>query len=795
MQLLDWLILILPVCFVMFMGFYSRRYIRCVADYLTCGRICGRYVLGLGDVANALSIIGVVAYIEQVYKTGFAVSFWSRIMVPVSVILGLSGYCTYRFRETKAMSLGQFLEMRYSRNFRIFAAALRSISEMLANMIMPAIAARFFILILHLPTTINILGLHISTFTALITLFLILAISLICMGGTLSLVITDTIQGMFLYPILALFVIFIIWKFSWSGQILPVMADRVAGESFLNPYDISKLRDFNLFSMVILTIFTTFMHAASWTGAGTMCSAKSPHEQKMAGILGTWRNALVSLFMVIIAIGVIAFMNHKDWAPLAHEVRLDMTKTIATDVIKEDPELAQAVIDKINSVPGEVHTIGVDAPLSQEDNIDSRFLENIHETITAEVTARADSDEASQIKAQGQANFFYQQCRTLYYQLCMSSSMRRLLPTGLFGLFVLLLFLAMLSTDDTRIYSAVLTIAQDVIMPLRKKILTPEQHVRMLRWVAVGVGVFFFCGSHMMSQLDYINMFVTITCSLWLSGCGPVMIFGLYSRFGTTAGAWTSLLTGMFISILTFLTQHNWAKVVYPFLARHHLVDITGKVLHYTSLPFHPYIKWEMDAVKCPINSYEFYFFTMLLTLALYCIVSFLTCKKPFNLDRMLHRGKYSLDGERDVSFNWKPSNLIRQPKILLTNILGITKEYTFGDKCIAWSIFAYNFIYGFIVLYLVVIIWNAISPWSAVGWGNFFFYTYLVIPGIIAFISAFWFGIGGTIDLFRLFHDLKARTTVNDLDNGVVEGSMSLADKAELEAVDAQGNGGDAKP
>ena len=177
MSWIDWLILCLPVAFVMYMGFYSRRFIRGVSDYLSCGRLCGRYVLSVGEVANALSIIGLLSYIEIKYKTGFALSFWNKLLVPVTIVLGLAGYCTYRFRETRAMSIGQFLEIRYgSRKLRIFASSLRSLTEMLANMIMPALAARFFIQMLDLPQKIC----GIPTFDILIVFFLVLAITLIC---------------------------------------------------------------------------------------------------------------------------------------------------------------------------------------------------------------------------------------------------------------------------------------------------------------------------------------------------------------------------------------------------------------------------------------------------------------------------------------------------------------------------------------------------------------------------------------------------------------------------------------
>ncbi len=777
MSLFDWLILIIPTVFVMYMGIYSRRYVRDVSDYLAAGRVAGRYVLCMGEVANAISIITLVAYVEQQYKVGFSVGFWGSILAPLGIILGLTGYCSYRFRETKAMSLGQFLEMRYSRKFRIFAAALRSLAEMIANMIMPAVASRFFIQMLGLPDNINVLGLQIPTFVFLVILFLTMSIALICCGGTLSLLVTDTIQGMILYPLLALFVIFIIYKFSWTKEVLPVMMDRVPGESYINPYDISKLRDFNVFSMVVVAAYNSIMQRASWTGAGYDASAKSPHEQKMAGLLGGWRAAIVSMFYLLIAICLITFLNHKNFATEAHEVRTTLATRVADDVIK-DTKTRTAVKETIAQIQPIVHEIGVDKPLGQNENLDSAFLDNIHKSLTADAKSRAPEDEKAQIDAEGKANDLFQQCRTLYHQLTLSVTMRKILPTGMFGMFCLLLFLAMLSTDDTRIYSAALTIAQDVVLPLKKKPFTPKGHVRMIQIVSIGIGVFFFFGAFFMTQLDYINMFVTLACAMWTAGCGPVMIFGLYSRFGTTAGAWASQLLGMICSLLYIFIQRNWANIVYPAIAKMHMVDFCDKMLRTLSAPYGSWIEWKMDAVKCPVNSYEFMFFLSVASLILYIVVSKLTCKQPFNMDRMLHRGKYSLGEERNLKLDWSLKSIFK-------NIIGITPEYSKGDRLIAYGIFTHSFIYGFVICFLGTVIWNSFSRWPIEYWGRYFFITNLCVPGVIAAIATCWFGIGGTIDLFRLFKALNARVA-NPLDDGRVEGEMSLADKAELEKVDA---------
>ena len=783
MSVLDWLIVVIPTFLVVAVGIYARRYIKGVADFLSAGRVAGRYVISVGDIANGLSIIGLVAYVEVHYKTGFALVFWNNVLLPLSVVMSLFGYCHYRFRETKAMSLGQFLEMRYNRPFRIFAAALRSIAEMLANMIMPAIAARFFIYFLGLPHSINVFGTQISTFVVIVLICLTIAISLICFGGTLALLITDAIQGMILCPLMVVFVVFILCKFSWSEQMVPVMMDRVVNESFLNPYDIKNLRDFNIF-MVILTVVTSIIHRCSWTGAGYSTAAKSPHEQKMASLLGTWRGALNSLLYVLIAIGIIAIMNHTDFAGQGKAVRMELSSHIAEYLV--EPENRVDFNRRIAAVPEQKHIIGKAMPLSQEKNLDTPTLNAAHEAfkayeIASVMNGNPDLTPASQLykDAEARGNAKFQEYRTLYHQQMMAVGMRKLLPSGIMGMFCLLLVLAMISTDDTRIYSASLTLTQDVVLPLCPHGLTTVQHIWAIRIVSISVGIFFLLGSFFMSQLDYINLFVTLMCLMWQGGCGPVMIFGLYSRFGNSAGAFASVLSGMFLAFGSIFVQRNWAGVVYPWLVKVGWADGLGRFLETVSRPMNPIVVWKMNPVKFPINSYELYMMIMIITFILFCVVSALTQKEPFNLERMLHRGIYNTDGEKKIHEKWTLRNAF-------SKLIGITPEYTIGDRCIAWSVFLYSIVYKFLLAFIGVMIWNHFSPWKTEWWGTYFLYTTLVIPGIAAFFSTFWFGIGGAIDLFRLFRDLEKRVA-DPLDNGWVEGHVSLADKAKFEALEKE--------
>jgi len=752
----DVLIVVIPVCLVFYMGLRTRRYLKDVTSFLSAGRVCGRYVISVADIANGVSILTLLSYVEVHYRTGYALAFWNTILMPISVMLGLYGYCSYRYRETRSQSLGEFIEIRYSRKMRVFAATLRSLTEMLVNMIMPALAARFFIYLLGIPKYFTFLGMELSSFHVLMFCMLTAAISIIFISGSLGLIVTDTIQGFICFPLMVFFIIFVLVKFSWGTEVLPMLSNRVAGESFLSPYDISKLRDFNYF-MLFVAILNLFLHRASWIGGGGSSSAaKSPHEQKMAGLLGAWKGSVGTVFYLVIGLALLVYMNHADFAKPAHDIRQKLSTQVANDIIK-DPALNAQVRSGIRSWSVDKMRKSVEGPMSDKANVDTRYLAGVHQDLRS--------------AGQAKGNSLFQQFRTLYHQQMLPVAFRSMIPRGLLGLFCLLMILAMVSTDDSRIFSATVTISQDVILPFCKKDLTPKQHLCILRMVAVGIGVFFFIGSSYMSQLDYIQLYTTLIGTMWIGGCGPVMLFGLYSRFGNVYGAWTSLLTGMFMALGGTLVQRNWANFIYPWLQQHDLVTTVGTFLETVSQPLNPLVVWHMNAVKCPVNSYEWSLITQLTTLILYIVVSLCSSKERFNLDRMLHRGEYAIDGVREIKSVWNWDNLYRK-------LIGITPEYTFWDRVIAWCYFYYSIVYRFGITFLLVVIWNLFDPWPLALWGYYFLITFLVIPGIMVAITAVWFGICGAIDLKAMFRDLRLREA-NELDNGRVEGNMSIADRA----------------
>jgi len=264
-------------------------------------------------------------------------------------------------------------------------------------------------------------------------------------------------------------------------------------------------------------------------------------------------------------------------------------------------------------------------------------------------------------------------------------------------------------------------------------------------------------------------MLIMILVGIWIGGAAPIIVFGLYSRFGNTFGAYCALIFGCGTSLVAVFTQRGWTTVVYPFLENHSWVEPVGRFLAKVSSPLNPYVVWEMNPVKCPVNSYEFWFIAMFLGTIAYVAGSLLTSRKQYNLDRLLHRDKYNIDGVEEIRSKWTW-------KSVWGKLIGITADYSRGDKIIAWSIFFYTFIYQLGFTFLVVLVWNMIDPWPISWWSYYYLIVYLIVTLVIGVVTSIWFTWGGIRDIIQLFKDLAKRID-NPLDDGRVEGHVSVAD------------------
>ncbi len=771
MSWLDWILVFIPLVVVAVIGLRSQKYVHTVADFLAAGRVAGRYVICVANGEAAMGLISLVSVWEIYYNSGLAFSFWSALLTPVVVIMGLTGYCFYRFRETRAMTMGQFLEMRYNRSFRILAAFLQSISGVVNYAIFPAVGARCLIYFIGLPLHFSVFGVRIATFPLLIFLCLAVAVWIVTMGGQVTIMVTDCVQGLVSYPMYAIIVIYLACRLSWDTEVIPALMDRPEGMSMINPYDISRLRNFNLF-FVIAGIVTALFDRMAWSGTqGYNAAAENAHEQKMGALLGTWRSCFDNMMYVLLAVAAFAFMHHAHFRAGADRARREL---VVKAVEESAPgERFAAVREEIRLLATEgVATEGVREALRQynreaeaEAQQDTHALERRFDAEAASPVPPERLPEAAKAVLAQVDRRAAQTAGTLCHQLAVPMALREFLPVGIMGLLCALMVFLMVSTDTTYLHSWGSIIVQDIVLPLRGRPFRPRTQMNLLRVAIGGVAAFAFAFSSFFSQMDFIAMFFAITGAIWISGAGPVIVMGLYWRRGTTAGAFASLLFGSIFSVAGLIAQHMWGSHIYPALAARGWAEPLGRFLWRLSSPFHPYVQWTVTPNQFPINSTEMAFLTLVFSLLLYVVVSLLTCRRPYDMEKLLHRGKYA-DGPAPAKIPWTP-------RTVLGKLIGIDGNYTRGDKVLAWGVFLWSFVFQFLVCFVLIVVWNHFYKWPEAWWGTQFKIVQFIVPGVVGLVSTVWFTWGGTRDLKRLFRRLREKK--DDFhDDGLVQKDTS---------------------
>ncbi|MBI9019537.1 MAG: hypothetical protein JEZ07_19985 [Phycisphaerae bacterium] len=312
MHAIDWSIVIGLIVVLTFGALSTMRHTKSVAGFLAAERCGRRYILSVANGSAQVGVITFMVWIQIYYDTGFCAIWWSLIQEPVLIVLAISGWVYYRYRQTRAMTLAQFFEMRYSKNFRIFAGLLAFCSGVMNFGIFPSVGSRFFIALCDLPSTFSIFGYVVSMYVFVMLLLLIISLVFTFLGGQIAIMVTDFIQGTFSNIVLAIVVIYFLFKFSW-GQISDTLLLSEVGRSAVNPFDLSREQNFGPIYYVVAFVTIAYSTMALQGTAGYNCSALNAHETKMANILNGWRWRVLMLLPLVAPLCVRAYVQHADY--------------------------------------------------------------------------------------------------------------------------------------------------------------------------------------------------------------------------------------------------------------------------------------------------------------------------------------------------------------------------------------------------------------------------------------------------------------------------------------------------
>jgi solute:Na+ symporter, SSS family len=190
--LIDWLIVAAFFVFFLALAIYINGKVRSVADYLVSGRKV-RMWLGIGaGIAGEVGLVSVVSQAEQGFLRGYSFTLlmimWTAVMLP---LFGIFGFGIERFRATRAMSVPEYLEMRYSRNLRILTGIFNSLAGVLQMCIFPIVGAAFLRVLIGAPESVSVLGAQVPTTWLIMAILLACNVVFVYLGGYITLTVTN----------------------------------------------------------------------------------------------------------------------------------------------------------------------------------------------------------------------------------------------------------------------------------------------------------------------------------------------------------------------------------------------------------------------------------------------------------------------------------------------------------------------------------------------------------------------------------------------------------------------------
>lgn len=651
MHLIDWIVVAAVMAVFVTMAAFANRLTKSVSDYLVAGRCAGRYMLTVASGMEWIGAINIVAMFEMYFHSGFPPMWWVMFTTPFAVYMCVSGWAIYRYRETRSLTIAQFLETRYDKKVRLTAGTLSWVAGMCNFGFFPLISARLFMSVIGLPEFFAVAGFQCSTFVTLAGMMVLVPLGFILMGGHTSVMVSNFMQGMFTNVASVVIVSVLFFTvFDWQTISQGLIAVGKPGASLLDPIHSSNTKDFNAWYFLIGIVGAWYSAMSNVPSQAFLGSGKSAHEQRMGYLLGqiNWQGLLV--FFMMIAMCAFTIMHSPQHAETAAKVNASLA-----------------------SVPAEM---------------------------------------------QG--------------KVLVSSTLPYMLPAGLVGLFCAIMLAALISSHNGFMHAWGGVLLQDIILPLTGRTLGTRAHIWALRGSIIFVGLVAFALSIRYRPEQSILMVFAAVNSIWLGPAGAVMLGGLYWTKGTSRAAMATLVAGSLLGLALFACQQGW-----------------------------PY--W-FGKAEFPINGQYCFLINIIFSTVLYVGLSLLVPEPEHNMDKLLHRGAYAVEGEELPDL---------RPTKRWQTIFGITPMFNGRDRLTAYLIVGWFLVW--LVVFAAGMIYGTVVDPGEQAWARFW-QIYLYVGFGLLVCTTLWLGIGGFRDMIQLFRSMGGSDR-DFTDTGDTSGSSDTTD------------------
>ena len=493
----------------MIAGIMVRKYVGKVEDFLVAGREMNVY-LGIASLAATEFGIVTAMYVAQAgYTKGFSGAIPGVAQAIVMMIVGLTGFCVKKLRDSGSMTLPELFQNRYGSQVRWLAGVVIVLGGLLNMGAFLRLGGEFLVVCC---------GFKLENLVWMMTAMLIAVAAYTIMGGMLSVLVTDFLQFVVM-SVGLLAVSFLVMKNIGMENIMGAVKEHV-GPGGLNPIADPK-------SGVITIVYQLIFQLAvvlTWQTVIARFLAAKDSKTGLRVYKGT------SFFFVC------RFIIPAFWG-------------MAALWFLHQPVNAHHMQDlRRNEVAAYEKSSGVTVPEDQKAALIADSTA-VAKTLGAKPEAERSAEDTAALAAAGVVN-------DRVSRHAMPKFLGLFLPVGLMGLLIAAMLAADMSTDSSYMLTWGSVIYNDIMAPFRRRSQWSEKKGLLInRFIVAGIGIFLFFFGLYFELPGSVLGYLWKTGEIYMTSMIVLLIGCVYWPKANNWGANSAIIMGATIPITTMILQ------------------------------------------------------------------------------------------------------------------------------------------------------------------------------------------------------------------------------------------------